>query len=73
MPALAEAGIAFRAVIVDGGPEALIALAVSVQADIVVAGRRGRGGFTELVLGSFSHHLVHYSTHPVVVVPPLKV
>ena len=70
---LAEAGIAFRAVIVDGGPEALIALAVSVEADILVVGRRGRGGFAELVLGSFSHHLVHHCTHPVVVVPPLKV
>jgi nucleotide-binding universal stress UspA family protein len=70
---LADAGIAFRAVIVDGGPEALIALAASVQADILVVGRRGRGGFAELVLGSFSHHLVHHSTHPVLVVPPLKV
>jgi len=70
---LAEAGIAFRAVIVDGGPEALIALAASVEADILVVGRRGRGGFAELVLGSFSHHLVHHCTQPVVVVPPLKV
>jgi nucleotide-binding universal stress UspA family protein len=26
----------------------------------------------ELVLGSFSHHLVHHSRRPVVVVPPAK-
>ena len=70
---LAEAGIVFRAVIADGGPEALIALTASVEADILVVGRRGRGGFAELVLGSFSHHLVHHCTRPVVVVPPLKV
>lgn len=69
---LAEAGISFRAEVVDGGVEALIELAASVDADLLVVGRRGRGGFAELVLGSFSHHLVHHATQPVVVVPPLR-
>ncbi|HJS27378.1 MAG TPA: universal stress protein [Actinomycetota bacterium] len=69
---LADAGISFRAEVVDGGVEALIELAASVDADLLVVGRRGRGGFAELVLGSFSHHLVHHAMQPVVIIPPLR-
>jgi nucleotide-binding universal stress UspA family protein len=39
------------------------------KADLIVAGRRGRGGFTELILGSISHHLIHHSHVPVVIIP----
>jgi nucleotide-binding universal stress UspA family protein len=66
---LAEEGVAFRVEAVDGGPEALIERANSMHADMLVVGRRGRGGFAELVLGSFSHQLVHHAEQPVVVVP----
>lgn len=69
---LAEAGVNYRAETIAGGPKALIELAESEDADAIVAGRRGRGGFAELVLGSFSHHLVHHSRRPVIVVPPAR-
>jgi nucleotide-binding universal stress UspA family protein len=39
----------------EGGADALIQPAGSEDADLIVVGRRGLGGFTELVLGSFSH------------------
>jgi nucleotide-binding universal stress UspA family protein len=66
---LAAARVRYRADLIAGGPKALIEFAGSEEADVIVVGRRGRGGFAELVLGSFSHHLVHHSHTPVIVVP----
>jgi nucleotide-binding universal stress UspA family protein len=40
------------------------------NADIVVVGRRGRGGVKELLLGSVSHALVLHSKRPVLVISP---
>jgi nucleotide-binding universal stress UspA family protein len=50
-------------------------VADSVNADVIVIGRRGRGGVAELVLGSVSHELVLHSKRPILVIstdPPTQ-
>jgi nucleotide-binding universal stress UspA family protein len=67
---LREAGVPHRAVLVDGPPAAVILqLAEDEDVDLVVTGRRGRGGFAELLLGSTSHHVSHHVRRPLVIVP----
>ena len=70
---LRDAGIDYRTEIADGRAASVIgAVADKEDADVVIVGRRGRGGVAELLLGSVSHELVQHSKRPVLVIssPP---
>jgi nucleotide-binding universal stress UspA family protein len=49
---------------------ALLTQATEHDADLIVVGRRGTGGFPKLQLGSTAHQVAEHSTVPVAVVPP---
>jgi nucleotide-binding universal stress UspA family protein len=66
---LRDAGVQYRAVMEDGRPASVIAkVADAIDADVIVVGRRGRGGVAELVLGSVSHELVLHSRRPILLI-----
>jgi nucleotide-binding universal stress UspA family protein len=68
---LREAGTRYRAVMEDGRAASVISRVAQAEgADIIVVGRRGRGGVAELILGSVSHELVLRSRIPVLVIEP---
>ncbi len=59
-----------RTVLLDGNAAgALIEFARKENIDMIVVGNRGRGGFTELLLGSVGHHLTQHAQLPVTIVP----
>ncbi len=61
--------VRWRAELVDGSPaDVVMKMATELDASLVVVGSRGVGD--EQVLGSTSHHVVHHSNRPVLVVPP---
>lgn len=67
---LAGAGVPFRVACTVGVPSVVVMqVAEREDADLVVTGRRGRGGFAELLLGSTSHQLSHHLDRPLVIVP----
>ena len=70
---LALAGVPYRTIVQAGSPALVIeAVADSLDADLVVVGRRGLGSIAGLVLGSVSEHLTHIARRPVLLVsrPP---
>jgi nucleotide-binding universal stress UspA family protein len=67
---LANAGVPFRVVLVEGEPApALMEVARAEDAALVVTGRRGHSAVKKLLLGSTSHYLSHHLNRPLVIVP----
>ncbi|MDI1461153.1 universal stress protein [Catellatospora sp. KI3] len=60
--------VAVREHLVRGRP-ARVLVELSEQAQLVVVGGRGCGGFTGLVMGSVSHQVLHHARCPVLLVP----
>jgi nucleotide-binding universal stress UspA family protein len=57
-----------RVHIVEGSP-APVLLHVARDAELLVVGTRGRGGFADLMLGSVSTACLHHTRCPITVVP----
>jgi nucleotide-binding universal stress UspA family protein len=56
-----------QALIAEGNP-AQVLLDAAADADLLVVGSRGHGGFAEALLGSVSQHCVQHASCPVVVI-----
>ena len=62
-------GVKVQAKILKGHPaDVIIQFANQENADLIVSGTRGLGGFGQLLLGSVAHKLVTYSPIPVLIV-----
>ncbi len=55
--------------VLPGTPRAAL-LAAAAEAQLIVVGARGRGGFDEMSLGSIAHAVLQYASCPVAVVRP---
>lgn len=62
-------GVPVEARVVGGGPSQVLVEAAK-DADLLVVGSRGRGGFSGLLLGSVSQQVAHHAPCPVVIIPP---
>lgn len=62
-----RAGVRVNEVVAQGSPAGTL-LNAARDADLLVVGRRGHGGFVGLLLGSVATQVVHHSPCPVVVV-----
>lgn len=66
---LKESGLPHQLLLRDGRPASVIIdVADAVDADVVVVGRRGRGGVAELLLGSVSHEVALHCRRPVLLI-----
>jgi len=67
---LAEPGLHIETEVIDGDvADVLLRSADERDADLVVVGSRGAGGFAGLRIGSVADHLAHHTTRPLTVVP----
>ncbi len=69
LPETRPAPQAVLEVVVDGqSADALVAACEDHDADLLVVGGRGAGGFPHLHLGSVAHHLTHHTTLPLAII-----
>jgi nucleotide-binding universal stress UspA family protein len=54
--------------VVDEGPAARVLVEAAEEAELLVVGSRGHGGFAGLLLGSVSQQCAHHAPCPVVIV-----
>jgi nucleotide-binding universal stress UspA family protein len=66
---LEEQGAAGVVPVVREGPAARVLLEEARDADLLVVGSRGLGGFRGLMMGSVSQQCAHHATCPLVIVP----
>ena len=67
---LATAGVSYECRVSDGTPVmVLLGAADELDADLIVVGSRGLGGFPELLLGSTSTQVAQLAHRPVTIVP----
>lgn len=59
-------GVAIHTHVVEGHPAPTLVEA-SREADLLVVGSRGHGGFTGMLLGSVSDYVAHHARCPVVI------
>jgi nucleotide-binding universal stress UspA family protein len=64
---VADAEVSVTSEFIEGYPSTVL-LEASQNADLLVVGNRGHGGFTGMLLGSVSTQCLHHATCPVVVV-----
>ena len=64
-----DAGVAYRTLFLEGDVGTLLEAADAEDADLLVVGTRGRGGFSGLHMGSVAHHLAHHTARPMAIVP----
>lgn len=63
-----ESGVVVESEVVFGSAASVL-LAASADADLLIVGTRGKGGFARLLLGSTSHQCATHARVPVLVVP----
>ena len=54
---------------IEAVADTVVAVADELDASLIVAGARGRRGLKSLLLGSVSHHVVHHTRRPALVIP----